>query len=56
MHCRLHADPLMSKQRVIFMTRTQIDRGEATGSQERAVELGERQPWVRLMLISGAEF
>lgn len=40
---QLDADPFMSKQKVIFRIKTQIDRGEAAGSQERAAELGEWQ-------------
>lgn len=42
-YCNFDADPFMSKQRVIFRIKTQIDRGEAAGSQERAMELGEWQ-------------
>lgn len=40
---QLNADPFLSKQRVIFRIKTQIDRGGASGSQEKAPELEEWQ-------------
>lgn len=40
---QLNADLFFSKQRVIFRIKTQIDREEAAGSQEKAAELGEWQ-------------
>lgn len=52
-YCKLHADPLMSKQRLIFRIRTQVDR-EATGSQDRVTELGKWQALRQANIDSGA--